>query len=501
MTKKSTPAHARNQGLQKGSRKRSQEGITAKKEENFSEWYTQVTNKAKIIDLRYNVKGFVVIRPWGAEILENMYALYEKELQKRGHKPVFFPAVIPEKNFKKEASHVKGFTPEVFWLQNIQGEERLALRPTSETAFYQMYALWIRSHNDLPLKLYQRANIFRYETKATRPLIRAREFYWIEAHNCFATKKQAEKQVQEDIQITEEIMHQKFGIPFLAMKRPEWDKFAGAEYTIGSDVLMPDNKLIQQPSTHLLGQNFSKPFNIKFKDKDGKEKYVWQTCYGPAPSRILASIISVHGDNKGLIVPFCIAPIQIIIIPIFNQKNKNKILKKSEKIKEKLNSLNIKTEIDKSEKRPGEKYYEWELKGVPFRLEIGEKEFKENKLTLFIRDTEKKQKISLNQLLKIKKLGEEFDKRLKEKADKFMKNKIINCKTKQEIKTAIKNKKIVRTNLCSIEKDGEKCAEYVEKEINAEIKGVMVNKKEKATGKCVICNKPAKEVVYIGKSY
>jgi len=481
--------------------KKSSEGLSVKKDENFSEWYTQVVEKAEITDIRYSVKGFVVIRPWGAMIIENMYSLYEKALQEKKHKPTFFPTLIPEKNFKKEAGHVKGFTPQVFWLEKIKSEDKLALRPTSETSMYQMYSLWIRSHRDLPLKLYQRANVFRYETKATRPLIRAREFYWIEAHDCFETQKQAEAQVQDDIKTTEEIMHQQFGIPFLPLKRPEWDKFAGAVYTIGSDALMPDGKIIQQPSTHFLGQNFSKTFDIKFKDKQGKEEYVWQTCYGPAISRILASVIATHGDDKGLIMPFCISPVQIIIIPIFSNDNKNKILKEAEKIKENIELIGLKTEINASEKRPGEKYYEWELKGVPFRLEIGEKEIKEKKLTLFTRDTGKKEKIEINKLSNLKKFGEDFDKRLKTKADNFMQDKIINCKTKQELKNALENKKIARINFCSIEKQGEKCAEHIEKEMNAEVRGVLANKQEKPTGNCIICGEKANEVVYIGKSY
>ena len=478
-----------------------EKGLRAKKEKGFSEWYSEVLDKAEITDLRYDVKGFVVIRPWGAMILENMYRIYEEAIQKKGHQPTFFPIVIPEKNFKKESTHVKGFAPAVFWLEKIRGEDRLALRPTSETAFYQMYSLWIRSHRDLPLKLYQRANVYRYETKATRPLIRTREFYWIETHDAFATKEEAEKQVLEDIKTTEEVMHQKFGIPFLAMKRPEWDKFAGAVYTIGSDVLMPDGKFIQQPSTHLFGQTFSKAFDIKFKDDEGKEKYVWQTSYGPAISRILASVISTHGDDNGLVIPFCISPIQTVIIPIFNKKNMNKILKECEKIMKILESLNIRTKIDLSEKRPGEKYYEWEIKGIPFRLEIGEKEIKNKKLTLFIRDIMKKEEVSLDNLSKFKEFGEKFDTRIKNKADKFMKDKIIKCKTKEEIKKTILNKKVAKVNFCSIEKEGEKCAEYVEKKIGAEIRGVLADEKEKPAGNCIICNKNAKEVVYIGKSY
>ncbi|MFH1365254.1 MAG: proline--tRNA ligase [archaeon] len=481
--------------------KTNREGLTVKKEENFSEWYQQIIEKADITDIRYNVKGFVVIKPWGAMLIEGIYDLFEKELQKRGHKPVFFPTVIPENNFKTESKHVKGFTPQVFWLEKTLGEERLALRPTSETAFYKLYSLWIRSHRDLPLKIYQRANIFRNETKATRPLIRAREFYWIEAHDCFATKEQAEAQVQEDIQITEKVMHQKLGIPFLPMKRPEWDKFAGAVYTIGSDVLMPDGKLIQQPSTHLLGQNFSKPFNIKFKDEKEKEEYVWQTCYGPAMSRILASLISIHGDDTGLILPFCVSPVQIVIIPIFRKENKEKVIKEAEKIKKTLEKKEVKVETDLSEKRPGEKYYEWELKGVPFRIELGENEIKKKEIILFSRDTKKREKISLKDLEKIKEFGEKFDKRILAKADKFAKEKITECKTKEEIGLIVNRGGIAKANFCSIDKEGEKCAEYIEKNMNAEIRGIMANKKEKSNGKCIVCGKSAKEVVYIGRAY
>jgi len=480
--------------------KKSKEGLSVKKQENFSEWFSQVLEKAELIDLRLGVKGFMVFRPLAAMTIENMFKLFEEELQKKGHKPTFMPLVIPEENLKKESSHIQGFTPEVFWLKEI-GKEKLALRPTSETLYTPMFKLWVRSYRDLPMKLYQRGSVFRFDTKATRPLIRTREIIWIEGHDAFATKKQAEAQVQEDIDTTEKIMHQKFGIPFLAMKRPQWDKFPGAEYTVGSDVFMPDGKLIQQPSTHFMGQKFSKVFGAKFKNIKGKEEYLWTTAYGPAMSRILASIISTHGDDQGLIFPFCIAPIQVIIIPIFNIKNKNSIIKEATKLKEKLNFLGIRTEIDASEKRPGEKYNHWELRGVPFRIEIGEKEFKGKKVTLVSRDTNKKENLSIKNFSKLKELGKKFDTRLKEKAEKLMKGKIVNSKTKQDIKKAIKDKKIARVNFCSIDKQGEKCAEYVEKEINAEIRGTLANKKEKPTGKCVICGKPAKEVVYIGKSY
>ncbi len=466
------------------------------KEVNFSRWYSDILEQAEITDIRYNVKGFVVIRPLGAEIIEKLYKLWESELELKGHKPCIFPAIIPEKNFMKEASHVKGFSPEVFWLQEI-GEGKLALRPTSETAFYQLYSLWIRSWRDLPLKLYQRANVFRLETKATRPLIRAREFFWIEAHDAFSSKKQAEAQVLEDISITEKNMHEKLGIPFLPLKRPAWDKFPGAEYTIGSDVIMPDGKVIQQPSTHLLSQGFAKSFDIKFKDEKGNENFVWQTCYGPTMSRILASLIAIHGDDSGLVLPFCISPTQVIIIPIYKADNKEKILKKANEIKAELEKQNIKAEIDSSEKSPGERFYYWEMRGVPLRIELGERELK-GKLTLFLRDTKERTKVNLKD---IKKEGEKLDQRLKEKADKHFNSSIANCKNKEEIKNALEAKKVARCNLCSINKDGEKCAEVVEKELGAFVRGTRHDKKEKPSGKCIICNKEANEVVYIAKSY
>ena len=260
------------------------------KEKNFSEWFSEIIAKAELADLRYNVKGFLVFQPWSVLVMEKMYDFFENELQKQGHMPCYFPALIPEENFKREKEHVQGFSPDVFWVTQAGDSsiDKLALRPTSETAFYQLYSIWVRSYRNLPLKLYQRANVWRYETKATRPFIRSREFYWIEAHDCFSSREDAEKQVQEDIATTEKVMHEKFGIPFLAIKRPEWDKFKGAVYTIGSDSLMPDGRIIQQPSTHFLGQNFSKAFDIKFKTQKGDEENVWQTCYGPAISRIFA---------------------------------------------------------------------------------------------------------------------------------------------------------------------------------------------------------------------
>jgi len=469
--------------------------------DKFSEWYSEILQRAEITDIRYGVKGFVVIRPWGALIMEKMYKIYESALKRTGHSPSFFPTVIPEENFKKEAGHVKGFTPEVFWLENKQGEERLALRPTSETAFYQMYNLWIRSYRDLPLKLYQRGSVFRYETKATRPLIRSREFYWIESHNVFATKKEAEEQVEEDIGITSAVMHNVFGVPFLPMKRPSWDKFPGSDYTVGSDSIMPDGRVIQQPSTHMLGTHFSKAFEVKFTDEKEKEKYVWQTCYGPAMSRIMASVISVHGDDNGLVLPFVLSPVQVVIVPILNGKDKS-LLDEAYRMGEVFFENNIECKVDDGEKRPGEKFFHWEMKGVPFRIELGRKEIDSGEVTVFIRDIREKVKVKIENLVEdIKNLGAEYDVRLRSKAEESFNKRIVSCEDKESIRKALNLGKVARFNFCSLEEDGKSCAEYVEKELQARVMGMRADRLEKSSGKCSFCSKKAGVIAYAGKSY
>jgi prolyl-tRNA synthetase len=477
-------------------------GISVKKNENFSEWYTEVVEKCELADIRYNVKGFLVFQPWSVLSMEKMYDFYEKALQKKGHKPYWYPTVIPEKNFKIEGEHVKGFTPEVFWVTeagNDKFEEKLALRPTSETAFYQMWSLWIRSHKDLPFKTYQRANVFRYETKATRPFLRSREFYWLEAHCAHSTKENAMKQVYEDMQTTQEVLHDIFGLPFIFFERPQWDKFPGADRTFAADVLNPNGKVVQQPSTHLLSQDFSKGFDVKFKDKDEKEKYAWITCYGPAISRIFASVVIVHGDDKGLRFPWKIAPTQVMIVPI---RDDEKIMKRAEELKEEIQEF-ASVEIDKTEKSAGEKFNFWEMKGIPLRIDLGPKDIESKKLTIFRRDLNKKEIIEEKEILNyLKKTSIEIDKNLIKEADKVFDSRIKEAKNKEEIKKLIESGSIVKVNFCSVDKDGANCAEIIEKEIGAQVRGTKLEK-ETIFGnkKCAICNRPAKEVVYIAKQY
>lgn len=487
-----------------------QEGITAKKSEDFSEWYSQVVQKAELGDLRYNVKGFIVNRPWATMLMNNMYGHYEKVLQENNHLPVLFPTVIPESNLKQEEEHFQGFSAQVFWVtqggsESKDFEERLALRPTSETAMYPMYALWIRSHRDLPLKLYQRCQVFRYESKMTRAFLRGREFWWIESHNCFATREEAENQVLEDMRMSEEVMHKKFGIPFIFFNRPAWDKFPGAVYTYAADSLMPNGKITQQPSTHLLGQNFSSRLGIKFSDEKGKEDFVWQTCYGPSIWRMVGSVIGLHGDDKGLVLPPEISPYQVVIIPIYQNKNKSRVLKQARNIKSRLVKSGLRVFLDDREYSPGWKFNEWELKGVPLRIEVGPKDIARKQVVFVRRDDGKKTPVKLQSLITgSRKFLENIQKSIVKRADDYFTGKISAASNLKELKSLISKGGFVRIPFCSVELDGKVCAEKVKDDFaGAEVRGTRVDVREKPKkgSVCVVCGRPAREVVYVGKSY
>lgn len=474
-------------------------GISVKKDENFSGWFTQVIQKCELADLRYNVKGFLVFQPWSVMPMEKMYGFMERTLQRKGHMPYFYPTLIPEDNLKKESSHIGGFAPEVFWVTHAGDTKlkpKLALRPTSETAMYQMFALWVRSYNDLPLKTYQRAQVFRCDTKATRPFLRSREFHWIETHCVHRTEDDAFKQVLEDMETTKEVLHDIFGIPFMFFERPAWDKFPGAHRTFAADALNPDGKVIQQPSTHMINESFAKAFDVKFVDDDEKEKWGHMTCYGPAISRIFASVVIVHGDDKGLKFPWDIAPVQVMIVPI-----DKKLYKKAEELKKKIESF-ASVQIDYSDKRPGEKFNHWEMKGVPIRLDLGLKDLEKKQVTLFRRDLDKKEFVADKDVVKrIKEIGDEFTKNLIKKADKIFDGRIKDAKSLTEVKKILNEGSIARCGFCSVGMDGEACAEKVEKQVGAEVRGTRLDEKAKVSGKCVACGKEAKHIVYIARSY
>ena len=480
-------------------------GITVSKEEDFSGWYTELINKAELADIRYNVKGFVVYREWATITIRKMYKKYEDLLEKKGHLPLTMPSLIPESNFLLEADHVEGFAPEVFWVTEAGSSgrlsERLALRPTSETALYQMYSLWIRSYKDLPYKRYLSCQVWRYEGKATRPFFRGREFHWIETHNVFATMEEAMDQVKEDMETTYQMLQDECCIPIIFFQRPEWDKFAGAVHTYAADALMGSGKVLQLPSTHLLGQNFAKPFDVKFIDKDGKEKYGYQTCYGPAQSRNYGAMIAYLGDDKGLVLPFDLAPIQIIIIPIIFKGKEKLVLEKAKEIYN-IFKDNYIVKIDESDESVGNKFYHWELKGVPIRIEVGPKDIEKQQVVVVRRHDGKKFNINEQDLeKKVDDLVENYTKEIKEKSLIDFESQVECVYEKDAATEAINNGKIVCCGFCSIDHDGERCAEVVEKEIGGEVRGKRVDEEKHEFATCLICGEPASCTIYIAKSY
>ena len=480
-------------------------GITVSKNEDFSAWYTELINKAELADIRYNIKGFVCYRSWATITIKRMYQKYEAILEKNGHLPLIMPSLIPESNFLLEAEHVKGFAPEVFWVTEAGSSgkltERLALRPTSETALYKMYSLWIRSYKDLPFKRYQSCQVWRYEGKMTRPFFRGREFHWIEAHDVFATKEEAMEQVKQDMEMTYKMLQDEFCIPIIFFERPQWDKFSGAEKTFAADALMGSGKVLQLPSTHFLGQNFSKPFNVKFIDKDGKEKYGWITCYGPAISRIYGAMIAFLGDDKGLILPFDLAPIQIVIVPIIYKGKEDIVMSKAREIFDLLKDK-YHVKIDDSDESVGNKFYYWELKGVPLRIEVGPRDIEKEQVVIVKRNDSQKYIVKENELeKKIDELASNYTKEVREKSLIDFESQIEIVYEKDTAIEAIKNGKIVCCGFCSIDKDGEPCAEVVEKEIGAFVRGKRVDEEKHEFGTCLICGKEAKCTVYLAKSY
>jgi prolyl-tRNA synthetase len=487
-----------------GEGKRGDIGMKHRKKD-FSRWFSEVIAKTELADLRYNIKGFLVHRPWSVMAMKKMYEFYEAEMERMGHEPVWFPVIIPEENLKKEAQHVEGFSPEVLWVTEAgKGKltERYALRPTSETAMYPMYAKWIRSWRDLPLKLYQSGPVWRYETKATRPFIRGREFYWIEGHDVFETLEESQEQVREDMRTTENVMHNVYGIPFLQIQRPEWDKFPGAIHTYTADTIMPDGKVLQQPSTHLLGQNFSKAFDIRFKDRNEKEKHPWQTCYGPAIWRMFASVIAMHGDDKGLVFPYEIAPVQVIIIPISPAGSSKPVLRKCEGIAGKLNTNGIRARVDASDNTPGWKFNQWEMKGVPIRLEIGPRELGERSVTMVRRDSGGRSKVREKDLLRaIPAAGKEISSRLRREADAFLRKNVREAGDLGELGNQLEKGGFVRVDFCSIDVEGIPCAEKIKEKFHAEVRGKRFDEAENPKGKCVVCARPASCVVYVGREY
>ncbi len=368
---------------------------------NFSKWYHEILKQAKIVDIRYPVKGMNVWMPYGLKALRLVQKILIDLLEETGHEEAYFPTMIPESIFSKEKDFLQGFGGETFVVEGTLTKkfpEKLLVRPTSETVMYYMWSIWIKGRKDLPLKMYQVVNVFRYETKMTHPILRVREIMsFIEAHTAHSTPEDAEKQIEEAIRIYKKFFDELL-LPYFIVKTPPWDTFAGAEYNYDFITVMPDGKGLELGSVINLGQKFARAFDIKFMDSDGSVKYVYQTCYGVS-ERTLGAIIGIHGDEKGLFFPPKIAPIQVVIVPIA-RRGEEDVYEYSDKIADLLRRNNIRAYVDKdTEHTPGWKYYFWEMKGVPTRLEIGRREVSNKTVTIARRDGAPKVIVKLNDLI------------------------------------------------------------------------------------------------------
>ena len=471
-------------------------GLNVKKSDNLSEWYTQVVQKAELADYS-SVSGCMVLRPNSYSIWENIQKVFDGMLKKTGHKNAYFPLFIPEHLLMKEKEHVEGFAPEVAWVThagNTKMKERLAIRPTSETIMYESYANWIRSWRDLPLLINQWCNVVRWEFKYPKPFLRTREFLWQEGHTVHATEKGADKEVMDILGMYKDLMEDYLAIPVLTGKKTDKEKFAGAVYTMTLEAFMPDGKALQMGTSHMLGQNFAKAFNIKFLGKDEKYHIPWQTSWGIS-TRMIGAVIMVHGDDNGLVIPPKIAPIHAVIVPIIFDKSKEKILKKAEEIKNKLKEYTI--EIDKREEySPGWKFHEWELKGVPLRIELGPKDLEKNQIVLVRRDTGEKEFVKITELnKKIKQYLNKIQKNLFTKAKSFLNKNIVEVDNWKDFLNAIKAKKIPKAFFCG-SKD---CEELIKSESDGATSRCIESSKK--PGKCIKCRKKAKYKVYFSKSY
>jgi len=469
---------------------------------HFGKWFRHVLIDAGIMDYRYPIKGMAVWMPYGFKLRQNLLKVIRELLNETGHQEVRFPLLIPETSLAKESEHMKSFEGQVFWVTRgglTPLEIKYALRPTSEAAIAPMLKLWIRSHADLPMKLYQIVNIFRYETRATRPLIRMREVdNFKEAHTAHATLEEAEAQVKEGVEIYKKFFDT-LAAPYKMTKRPEWDKFPGAVYSIAFDQIMPDGRVLQNGTVHNLGQNFAKAFDITYETEKGDRKHVWQTCYGLS-GRPLVGMLAAHGDDNGAVLPPPIAPIQVVVIPIPSKGMEKQITKACQNVASKLKKANINVELDlRPDLTPGAKYYYWELRGVPIRIEIGPRDVKKKEITAVRRDTLEKQTCKTDKIVAVvKKTMKTMTHDMQEKAWQWMNEHVYRVDKLEEANRLLKKRAgIVEVPWCG----NEHCGHKLEEEVNARVLGTPMDLKEKVVGNCAVCGKKAKDIVRVAVAY
>ncbi len=468
-------------------------GITAKKSDDFSEWYSQLIIKSELVDYT-SVSGCFAFRPYGYAIWEKIVSEVDKRLKKMGVKNVYFPLLIPEKLLKKEQQHVKGFAPEVAWVTeagNTKLDERLAVRPTSETIMYESYSKWIRSWRDLPLKYNQWNNVVRWEFKHPTPLIRTREFLWCEGHTAFATRPEAEQEITEMMALWKEVTESLLALKGVSGRKSEEEKFAGAVASYSIEFLLPNGKAAQGPDAHFDGQNFAKAFEITFLDKNGKKDYVWQNTWA-LTTRMIGILAMAHGDDRGLVLPPRIAPVQAVVVPIMFDESKEKVVEEAFKVQKQLKGLSVVVD-DRDEYTPGWKFNEWEMKGVPVRIEIGPRDLKEKQAVIVRRDTGQKAAVKLAKLKdSVVKTLDEIQKALLEKSEAFLAKNISEASSVKEIEYAVKSGRMAKGYFC----ESETCEAEVKK---TEAKSLCIDLKG-AEGSCAACGREGK-LAYFGKSY
>lgn len=465
-------------------------------DEDFAQWYTDIVLKAELADYT-SVKGFIAIRPYGYEIWENIQKYADNKFKEYGVKNISMPVLIPESLLNKEKDHVEGFAPEVAWVTMGGGEnleERLCVRPTSETIFSTMYSKWLSSWRDLPYLYNQWCNVLRWE-KETRPFLRSREFLWQEGHTIHETEEEAKKFTLDMLDVYADVIENLLAIPVLKGQKTKKEQFAGAEATYTVETLMHDGRALQGGTSHYFGQNFTKAFDVKFQNKDGEQEYAYQTSWGIS-TRLIGAVIMAHGDNRGLKLPPKVAPIQVVIVPIAQQKEN--VLEENKKLNEKL-SKKFRTKLDDRDNYSvGYKFNDWEMRGVPVRLEMGPRDIENEQVTLVRRDTQEKMIVKINEVEeKISELLEDIQKSMYEACKQRLKEKTTIALNMEELKKNLdENQGYVKTMWCG----NQECEDKV-KELTGEPSRCMPFEQEHLSDKCVCCGKEAKHMVVWGRQY
>lgn len=478
-------------------------GITIKKSENLSDWYTQVVWKAGLADYA-PVKGFIVLKPYGYAIWELIKDILDTKFKETGHQNGFLPLLIPEALLAKEKKHFSGFTPEVFWVTRAgdnELSEKLALRPTSETIAYSSFSKWIASYRDLPVKINFWNTALRAEIKATKPFIRNSEFLWQEGHTVHAVEQEAREEVMLILKIYQRMIEDHLAIPTIAGLKSEKEKFVGAEYTTTLEGMMTDGKALQMATSHHLGQNFSKPFEIKYLGQDNEQHFAWQTSWGIS-WRLIGALVMMHGDDKGLLLPPHIAPIQIVIVPIFRDKESIVVKPKAQEVATVLRKSGIRVLVDeRDEYTSGWKFNDWEVKGVPLRINLGPRDIENAQLELVRRDTMQKSTVTYSTLVdSVLSILDEIQSNLLLRTKEILKQHLSKTNSYDSFKSILDRRGgFIYTGWCG----DEICETKIKEETGADLRLLPFEGQEHVDllKNCVYCGRPANKIAIFARAY